>query len=139
MLALGRRQNSKFVEFSRPPLREPARNKKSFKYPHLKSKGGYLRFFVALQSWPPLRGGPGKPTHAWALGFVSFIFLFSSFSFFFFPLLSFFFSFPSSLLFFFPLFLFPLPSCLLPLLRVFISPFPSVWSAFLPFSCLLPF
>ena len=112
----GTRKIKIFLKFCAPPAGACSDNKKPFKYPYLHSKGGYLRFFVALQSGPPFGGGPR--VDLWALGFVSFLFFLFPFLFFSFLSPSPFFSFTFFLFLppfpFSPSFLFsspPPPSC----------------------------
>ena len=61
MVALGRRQNSKFVEFSRPPCGSLRATKNHLSTPHLSLKRGVLKIFCcAAELAPPPGGGQGN-------------------------------------------------------------------------------
>ena len=108
MVALGGRAKFKIFWIFAPPLREPARNKKSFKYPYCRHWGVLKIFCCAAELAPPPGGGQGSQLTCGPLDLF-----FPCFSFPFFVSVvspSPFFLFPSSLLFPFPLFPFLFPS-----------------------------
>ena len=79
MVALGGRAKFKMFWIFAPPLREPARNKKSFKYPYCRHWGVLKIFCCAAELAPPPGGGQGSQLTCGPLGLFFSIFFFPFF------------------------------------------------------------